>query len=328
LAKQAQQIKETLQQLTAVVAERDALQETMARMQYTQQHCDALQNQVKQYRLELDKVNSSAESLQQQLTRQRLQMEQEVRSLTTQLNDAQSSVQKWVRECVRHKQEAVSQAKATAAAEQSLSAALLQVEEADAITVGLHKTLHGLYTSLAYRAAQRRRSAIPSREDRISDVRDRAGFALLSTILVFDKRDAVRSMAVAEAMVQQEYAATQAVRQAQDAAVAAAFSSALAEHEANQAAAVAFALAIALTEHEASLAAAVNTAVTAAKISAAERDHAVEAARQQVAAELQLASTAAATDGISDEESGVCRICYTRPSDVVYIDCGHICCCA
>jgi E3 ubiquitin-protein ligase MUL1 len=89
---------------------------------------------------------------------------------------------------------------------------------------------------------------------------------------------------------------------------------------------------LAQAEHYTAQTVAVAAAVEAAQRTAAENQAtALAAAAQQAAVEREQAvaavrkSTAAFDD--DDDETGLCRVCLDERSDVVYVPCGHICCC-
>ena len=145
---------------------------------------------------------------------------------TTMLADAKADTQRWLQDSVRRTREAQHQREAAAAAQQALAVAVQQNYYAQAKIDVMSATQRQLYDSQALRAARRRRGARNTREDTISDVRDRAAFAVLCTMLVFDSSDAMLSIAAAETQCEQEAATARATQEAQDAAVAAALGAA------------------------------------------------------------------------------------------------------
>jgi Zinc finger, C3HC4 type (RING finger) len=213
---------------------------------------------------------------------------------------------------VRRTREVQHQREAAAAAQQALAVAVQQTYYAQAKVDVMSATQRQLYDSQALRAARRRRGARNTREDTISDVRDRAAFAVLCTMLVFDSSDAMLSIAAAETQCEQEAATARATQEAQDAAVAAA-------------------LVVAQAEHYTAQAAAVSAAVEMGKQTAAVNQiTALAAAAQQAAVEQEQAVAAArktAAFDHDDEEQGTCRVCMIECSNVVYVPCCHICVC-
>jgi Zinc finger, C3HC4 type (RING finger)/Ankyrin repeat len=211
------------------------------------------------------------------------------------------------------------------AAQQACNAA---VEEAACTKSTVHQMRaveRQLYHGLALRAARYRRGAVASREDTISDVRDRAALAVLSTLLPFSQRDALAAIAAAEVQCKQEAAAATAAQEAQDKAVAAALTTAYAAQDAAVATAVAQALAAALTDHEAAQAAAVAAANRAAAVQQAQAvAAAVAAAKEAAAVSTKQAVAAAACEA---EDYGMCMACMSRRSNVLYLPCRHICSC-
>jgi Zinc finger, C3HC4 type (RING finger) len=210
-------------------------------------------------------------------------------------------------------------------AQQQCNAAVEEAAHSNSTVKQMRAVEKQLYQNLALRAARHRRGAVASREDTISDARDRAAFAVLSTLLPFSQRDALVAIAAAEVQCKQEAAAAKAAQEAQDKAVAAALTTAYAAQDAVVATAVARALAAALTDHEAAQAAAVAAVKTTAAVQQAQAvAAAVAAAKEAAAVSTKQAVAAAACEA---EDYGMCMACMTRRSNVLHLPCRHICSC-
>jgi DNA repair exonuclease SbcCD ATPase subunit len=296
--------------LSAAAADTERLQQEYsvlrARINELQQANDDLQQCSSTVKAERDALRADVQQLSAQAS-EHVQCEQELLATVarqdTLLKVAKADTEKWLQDSVRRTREAQHQREPAAAAQKELAVAMQQKQHAQVKIDVMHATQRRLYDSLALRAARRRRGFRSTREDTVSDVCDRAAFAVLSTMLVFDSSDAIQAIAAAKEQSKQEATTAKAAQETQDAAVAAALVVAQAEPYTAQTKAVA--AAVEAAQHTAAMNQAAVLAA-AAQQAAVEQEQAVAAVKK---------STAAFND--DDDEAGLCRVCLNERSDVV-----------
>jgi rRNA maturation endonuclease Nob1 len=178
--------------------------------------------------LKIDVQQLSAQASEHVLCQQELSAT--VARQDTLLKVAKADTEKWLQDSVKRAREAQHQRELAAAAQKELAVAMQQKQHAQVKIDVMHATQRRLYDSLALRAARRRRGVRNTREDTVSDVRDGAAFAVMSTMIVFDSSAAIQAIAAVEEQCKQQSTAAKAAQEAQDAAVAAALVHAQAEH--------------------------------------------------------------------------------------------------
>jgi hypothetical protein len=208
-------VHKDIEHSSGVVRLKLALSAAAANTERLQEQCSVLQariNELQQANDDLQQCSSTVEAERnalkidvQQLSAQaseHVQHEQELLATIarqdTLIKVAKADTEKWLQDSVRRTREAQHQREVAAAAQKELAVAMQQKQHAQVKIDVMHATQRRLYDSLALRAARRCRGVRSTREDIVSDVRDRAAFAVLSTMLVFDSSDAIQAIAAAE----------------------------------------------------------------------------------------------------------------------------------